>query len=41
MLPLADAVVYATAKREKAQVATSDAHFKDLDDVVFLPSEQT
>jgi predicted nucleic acid-binding protein len=41
MLPLADAVVYATAKREKVQIATSDAHFKDLDEVVFLPCEQT
>lgn len=40
-LPLADAVVYATAKREKAQVVTSDNHFKDLDEVVFLPAEQT
>jgi len=38
LLPLADAVVYATAMREKAQVVTSDSHFKDLDDVVFLPS---
>ena len=38
LLPLADAVVYATAMREKAQVVTSDYHFKDLDDVVFLPS---
>lgn len=38
LLPLADAVVYATAMREKAQVVTSYSHFKDLDDVVFLPS---
>jgi len=37
----ADAVVYATAMREKAQVVTSDSHFKDLDDVVFLPFERT
>ena len=38
LLPLADAVVYGTAMREKAKVVTSDSHFKDLDDVVFLPS---
>ncbi len=37
LLPLADAVVYGTAMREKAKVVTSDSHFKDLDDVVFLP----
>jgi len=38
LLPLADAVVYGTAMREKAKVVTSDSHFKNLDDVVFLPS---
>jgi predicted nucleic acid-binding protein len=38
LLPLADAVVYGTAMREKAQFVTSDSHFKDLNDIVFLPS---
>lgn len=36
LLPLADAVVYATARKEEVEVVTSDSHFKDLDDVVFL-----
>jgi predicted nucleic acid-binding protein len=35
-LPMADAVVYATAKTSGAKVATSDQHFKDLDGVIFI-----
>ncbi|MDR1730471.1 MAG: type II toxin-antitoxin system VapC family toxin [Synergistaceae bacterium] len=34
-LPLADSVVYATAKAEGAVVWTQDKHFKHLDDVCF------
>lgn len=34
-LPLPDAIVYATAIREKARVVTSDPHFKNLQEVVF------
>ncbi len=35
-LPMADAIVYATAMEEACKVVTSDAHFKGLDNVVFL-----
>lgn len=35
-LPMADAIVYATALSESAQVVTSDIHFKGLAGVVFL-----
>jgi len=35
-LPMADAIVYATAKKLKCKVVTSDAHFKNLPDVVFI-----
>ncbi len=35
-LPMADAIVYATALEERAKVVTSDAHFKDLKDVIFI-----
>lgn len=35
-LPLADAVVYATALRENVEVVSSDSHFKELGNVVFL-----
>ena len=35
-LPMADAIVYATAKANKAKVITSDEHFKDLENVVFI-----
>jgi toxin FitB len=36
-LPMADAMVYATAMETGCSVVTSDAHFKDLDHVVFVP----
>jgi len=38
-LPMADAVVYATALEEDCDIVTSDAHFNGLDRVVFLEKE--
>lgn len=35
-LPMADAVVYATATALECQVVTSDKHFSDLDNVIFI-----
>jgi len=35
-LPMADAIVYATAMKEACPVVTSDPHFKGLDDVIYL-----
>lgn len=35
-LPMADAIVYATAMSEKCQIVTSDSHFAGLERVVFL-----
>jgi toxin FitB len=35
-LPMADAIVYATAQHHNAQLVTSDAHFANLPGVVFL-----
>lgn len=35
-LPMADAVVYATAMKEACPVVISDPHFKELEDVVYL-----
>jgi predicted nucleic acid-binding protein len=35
-LPLADAVVYATAQAHQAQVITSDSHFEGLPSVLFV-----
>lgn len=35
-LPMADAIVYATAVKENCPVVTSDPHFKGLADVVYL-----
>lgn len=34
--PLADSIIYATAKSRAAQVVSSDTHFKDLEDVIFI-----
>jgi hypothetical protein len=34
--PVADSIIYATARSRSAQVVTGDPHFKGLDDVVFL-----
>ena len=35
-LPMADAIVYATAKELECKVVTSDNHFSDLDNVIFI-----
>ena len=35
-LPMADAIVYATAMKEICPVVTSDPHFKGLDEVIYL-----
>jgi len=35
-LPMADAIVYATAVEENCRVVTSDMHFKGLDNVVLI-----
>ncbi len=35
-LPMADSIVYATARTAKAQVVTSDPHFEGLDNVMFI-----
>jgi toxin FitB len=35
-LPMADAIIYATAQRYKAQLITSDSHFAGLDGVSVL-----
>jgi predicted nucleic acid-binding protein len=35
-LGMADAIIYATAKREKAKIVTSDEHFKGLKDVELI-----
>lgn len=35
-LPMADALIYATAERNGAELVTSDAHFKGLARVTFL-----
>lgn len=36
-LPLADSIIYATARRHRAIVWTQDADFQDLEDVMFYP----
>ena len=38
-LATADAVIYATALENDADLLTCDAHFKDLDGVVYLPKD--
>ncbi len=35
-LPMADAVIYATARKENCKVVTSDLHFKNLAGVIYL-----
>ena len=35
-LPMADAIVYATAMKETCPVVTSDPHFKGLENVIYL-----
>jgi len=39
-LALADAIVYATALQENAKLITSDVHFSQLSDVIFLNKKQ-
>ncbi len=34
--PLADSVIYATAKSRSAQLVSGDPHFESLEDVVFI-----
>ncbi len=34
--PLADSIIYATAKSRAAQVVSGDPHFSSLDDVIFI-----
>mgnify|MGYP001046540147 CR=1 FL=1 len=34
--PLADSIIYATAKSRAAQLVSGDLHFKGLEDVVFI-----
>ncbi len=36
-LATADAIVYATAQHQRAQLLTCDAHFEGLPDVLFFP----
>jgi predicted nucleic acid-binding protein len=35
-LPIADAIIYATARANDADLLTCDAHFKDLPDVAYI-----
>ncbi|MDP3296271.1 MAG: type II toxin-antitoxin system VapC family toxin [Thermodesulfovibrionia bacterium] len=35
-LPMADAIVYATALEKNCKVVTSDTHFKELNKVIFV-----
>jgi len=37
--PVADSIIYATAKARSADVVTGDPHFKGLDDVLFLGAD--
>jgi hypothetical protein len=34
--PLADSLIYVTARSRAAQVVSGDAHFKGLEDVIFI-----
>ncbi len=34
--PLADSIIYATAKSRSAQLVSGDPHFESLEDVIFL-----
>jgi predicted nucleic acid-binding protein len=35
-IPMADAIIYATAIAKKTKIVTSDVHFKNLDNVIFI-----
>jgi predicted nucleic acid-binding protein len=39
-LSMADAIVYATAKRAAATLVTSDEHFRGVEDVEFIGADQ-
>ena len=34
--PLADSIIYATAKSRSAQIVSGDSHFESVEDVVFI-----
>ncbi|MEW6173011.1 MAG: type II toxin-antitoxin system VapC family toxin [Bacillota bacterium] len=38
-LPMADAVVYATGVQYHCKIVTSDEHFKELPEVIFIPKK--
>lgn len=40
-LAFADALIYATARQNAAQLITADAHFKDLPAVTYFPKQRT
>jgi len=40
-LPMADALIYATARLHSATLITADAHFEDMEGVEYLPAEET
>lgn len=40
-LPLADSLIYATARRHEATLWTQDEHFKDLPNVRYFPKPPT
>lgn len=35
-IPMADAIIYATARSQGAKIITSDEHFRELENIVFL-----
>ena len=39
-LGMADAIIYATAKREGAKLVTSDEHFKGFEDIEFIDDDE-
>ena len=39
-LGMADAIIYAAAKKEDAKLVTSDEHFKGFEDVEFIEGEE-
>jgi predicted nucleic acid-binding protein len=40
-LPLADSIIFATAKSHQCTIWTQDAHFKDLPGVEFFPTSKS
>ena len=41
LLPLADSIIYATARRHDATLWTQEEHFKDLPKVRYFPRQPT